>query len=91
MIDRISKKNGYEGKVSGVTSHLNSLVHGKPESAHWNYVEIEAGKLGHAVSMQINNPRMCDELCVDAILWIANLMGMMAAYFPDGKYENAKM
>jgi hypothetical protein len=35
-----------------------------------------------AVSKILNRPDLCDDLCANAIPWLAVVLGMMAAYFP---------
>ena len=71
MLDEIKQEGKFESEVKGyqITKDLNSLVHGKPDSALWGMIEMENGKLGNAPSKMLNSPRLCDELCAD-ILWL---------------------
>jgi hypothetical protein len=62
---------------------MNSLVHGKPDSATWNLVPLGSDGVGHAVSKILNRPDLCDELCASAIPWLAVVQAMMAVYFLD--------
>jgi len=66
-----------------ITRSLNSLAHGDPASAMWNLIEIDDGKMGHAVSKILDRPDLCDRVSGDAAAWMAVLLGMMHAIFPD--------
>ncbi len=66
-----------------ITRSLNSLTHGDPASAMWNLVETSEGEMGHAVSKILDRPDLCDRVCGDAAAWMAVLVGMMHAVFPD--------
>jgi hypothetical protein len=85
MFDEIQAKLERTPRVEGrnLTASMNSLVHGKPDSARWNLVSIGESRVGHAVSKILNRPDLCDELCADVIPWVAVVQGMMAAYFPE--------
>jgi hypothetical protein len=85
MLDEI-KQNGnwnIESKGYELTASLNSLVHGKPDSAFWGMVVMENGNLGNAPSKMINSPRLCDELCADIVPWLVVVVSMICAYFPE--------
>jgi hypothetical protein len=86
MLKRIQEKQGRNPIIPGhvLTEAMNSLVHGRPDSAPWNMVPLKNG-VGHAVSKILNRPDLCDELCADVIPWAGVLLGMMAAYFPNRK------
>ena len=85
MLDEI-KQNGnwnLESKGYELTASLNSLVHGKPDSAFWGMVVMENGNLENAPSKMINSPKLCDELCEDIVPWLVVVVSMMCAYFPE--------
>lgn len=65
-----------------LTAAMNSLVHGKPDSAKWNLVTLGKNGVGHAVSKILNRPDLCDSLCMDVIPILLVIQAMMAAYFP---------
>ena len=71
-----------------ITKSLNSLTHGDPASAMWNLVETQPGKLGHSVSKLLERPDICDKACRDAATWIAVLLSMMHAIFPEKQQRN---
>jgi hypothetical protein len=73
----------FPGVGREITNSLNSLTHGDPDSADWNLVEIGNGAVGYGVSKIIDNPNLCDKICLDAVGWLANLLGMMCALFPE--------
>lgn len=85
MFDAIQAKSDRETVIRGrdFTASMNSLLHGKPDSAPWNLVPLGEDGLGHAVSKILNRPELCDELCANVMPWIAVVQGMMAAYFPE--------
>lgn len=83
-----SKTPGLDG-VRGhqLTDSMNSIVHGRPDSAKWNMVWVGPDRAGNAPSKIVNRPELCDEICANTIPWLALVQGMMNAYFPDA-YEN---
>lgn len=85
MFEAIQKKLGREDFVKGynLTKDWNSLVHGKPDSAMWNYVFTKQGRLGHASSKILNRPELCDDLCANIIPYVVIILSMMVAYFPN--------
>jgi hypothetical protein len=85
MFDAIQAKQQHNPAISGrdLTATMNSLLHSKPDSAPWNMVPLGETGFGHAVSKILNRPDLCDDLCANAIPWLAVVQGMMAAYFPN--------
>ncbi len=85
MSDAIQAKWQHSPVVAGrdLTATMNSLLHAKPDSAPWNMVPLGEAGFGHAVSKILNRPDLCDDLCANAIPWLAVVQGMMAAYFPS--------
>lgn len=84
MLDAIRDKWPSDSRLAGreLTTAMNSLAHGKPDSGPWNMVSLADGNLGHAVSRILDRPDLCDALCADVIPWVVVVQGMMAAYFP---------
>jgi hypothetical protein len=84
MFDAIQAKQprGPVFRGSDLTAPMNTLLHGKPDSAPWNLVPIGEEGIGHAVSKILNRPDLCDDICGDLIPWIVVVQGMMATYFP---------
>jgi len=66
-----------------ITRSLNSLTHGDPASAMWNLVNTGKDAVGHAVSKILERPDLCDKICREAAAWMAVLMAMMTAIFPE--------
>lgn len=85
MFEEIKKKEekGLDVKGHELTAPLNSLVHGKPESAAWNSIIMGDGKFGNAPSKMLSSPSLCDELCADVLPWLTIIPAMMCAYFPE--------
>jgi hypothetical protein len=85
MFDAIQETWERESPVRGgaLTKLMNSLVHGKPDSAPWSLVPLRGGRFGHAPSKALNRPDLCDDLCDELIPWLAVVPAMMAVYFPD--------
>ena len=85
MFDAIQTKWQRDQIVRGrdLTATMNSLLHAKPDSAPWNLVSLGETGFGHAVSKILNRPELCDDLCANAIPWLAVVQAMMATYFPD--------
>jgi hypothetical protein len=89
MFEKIQAKQQPGSPIRGgdLTAPMNSLLDSKPDSARWNAVSLEEGKLGHAVSKILNRPELCDELCTNALPWLVVVTTMMAAYFPDAPHQ----
>ncbi|MCW6550165.1 hypothetical protein NFB56_15065 [Yersinia ruckeri] len=87
MFTAIQKKLDRQPVVPGheLTNILNSLVHGKPDSAPWNLVSLGGNKAVHAVSKILQRPELCDELCVNVIPQLCIISSMMTAYFPNSR------
>jgi len=90
MLEEIQIKLERDEFVKGhiITEKWNSIVHGKPDSAIWNFIFTEKGQLAHASSKIIDRPDLCDDLCANVIPWIAIVLSMMVSFFPDK--ENAQ-
>jgi len=73
-----------------MTKGLNSLTHGSPESADWNTINLDDGRLGFGVSKNLDNPGLCDEICDDVIPWLVVIGGMMAKIFPDAHHVGGR-
>lgn len=85
MMEEIKRYGKVDLDVKGyeLTASLNSLVHGKPDSAFWGMVLMEDGNLGNAPSKMVNSPELCDELCAEIIPWLVVIVSMMCAHFPE--------
>jgi hypothetical protein len=66
-----------------LTALYNSIIHGKPDCAVWSTVELGDGRLGHAPSKILNNPKMCDEICQLCVPWLVCVQCMIKCYFPE--------
>lgn len=87
MFDAIQRAGSSKLDVRGVdvTASMNSLVHGKPDSARWNQTGLAGEKAGHAASKLLHRPDLSDEVSSDATAWLAVTLAMMIAYFPNAK------
>jgi hypothetical protein len=85
MFEKIQGKQRPGSPIRGgdLTAPMNSLLHSKPDSARWNLVPLKGAGFGHAVSKILDRAELCDELCANAIPWLAVVQTMMAAYFAD--------
>jgi hypothetical protein len=92
MFDAIQAKLKQGPAIPGrhLTAQMNSLLHAKPDSAPWNMIPLSDSRRGHAVSKILDRPELCIELCVSTIPWLAAVIGMMRAYFPDESTVNPK-
>jgi hypothetical protein len=74
---------------------FNHLVHGDPIGSEWNLVELSDGALGYSVGKVINDPELCDFVCLQSYCYLIVLRGMMTACFADAvrhqrtKYDDA--
>jgi hypothetical protein len=85
MLESLGPSMGYPKTFKGheATAPLNSILHGKPDSAAWSLTPLGNGDYGHTPSKQLSSPAFCDEVCANAIPWLVCVQGMMAAYFPE--------
>lgn len=70
----------------GGTHDWNSATHGDPFSSRWNLANFN-GVAAFPVSKNLKAPHVVDEICAEAIPWLASAMGMMGAAF--GEKEEA--
>ncbi len=85
MLESLGSSMGYPTTFKGheATAPLNSVLHGKPDSAVWSLTPLSDGTFGHTPSKQLNSPALCDEVCDNAIPWLICVRCMMGAYFPE--------
>ena len=85
MFDAIQAEWGQASRIPGkdLTASMNSLLHGRPDSAWWSLIPLADESIGHAPSKILNRPDLCDDICADVIPWLAVVQAMMNAYFPD--------
>ena len=80
----------FPGVGPEITRSLNSITHGDPDSGVWSLIQMSDGGLGHAVSKILNNPSLCDKVCMEAAVWLAVIMGMINAVFSDIEHEQTE-
>jgi hypothetical protein len=85
MVDYLNEKL-LEGRspMKGFSQAFNSATHGDPFSAQWNVV-LHDGIPVFPVSKNLCSPGLADEICAEAIPWLASTMGMMSAAFNAGE------
>ncbi len=71
--------------LKGFTHDLNSATHGDPFSARWNIVLRDDGVPVFLSSKNPTSPTLADEICAEAIPWLAATMGIMSAAFGQGE------
>lgn len=76
--DHLLKEDGLS--VKGITNDLNSATHGDPLSARWNVV-LRDGIPVFLPSKNLESPGLADEICAEAIPWLAVTTGVMSAAF----------
>lgn len=69
--------------VKQIGETFNHIVHGDPLGSQWNLVHLSDGGLGYSVGKVINDPELCDFICLQSYSYLIVLMGMMAACFPE--------
>jgi hypothetical protein len=77
------------GVGRGITQPYNSITHGDPDSGVWSLVQMSDGGLGHGVSKILDDPGMCDQVCMEATVWLSAIMGMLCAIFPEADEDQA--
>ena len=82
-------KDKFPNIGSTITPTYNSLTHGDPESAFWNLIRTEDGNVGYGVSKIIDNPSLCDKICLEGSTWLLVLISTAAGIFPNlDEYDN---
>lgn len=66
-----------------ITGPLNGVLHGKPESAIWTTVQIGADQWGQLPSKMLNDPALCDKICMETDSLLLMLQIMMDIIFPQ--------
>ncbi len=88
MVEYLNQQllKGEFASLKGFTHDLNSATHGDPFSARWNIVLQEDGTPVFLPSKNLRSPELADEICAEAIPWLAATMGIMSAAFgQDGQ------
>ncbi len=67
-----------------ITTSLNSLVHGDPQSSEWNLIIDSSGVSAYSVSKILNRPVICDHVAIEAASYLAELTGLMTTVFIVG-------
>ena len=82
MFENLNERllGGVYPSVKGFTHDFNSATHGDPLSARWNVV-LRDGVPVFLASKNLHSPELADEICAEAIPWLASAMGMMSAAF----------
>ena len=62
-----------------ITPVHNSLTHGDPDSAIWNIIQTTDGSPGYSGSQIVDNPTLCDKVCLEASTWLLVLTSMTMA------------
>ncbi len=89
MIDQLGKGDArWQNLGAAITRPLNSITHGKPDSARWSVIDIGEGRVAHGVSKLLDNPNLCDKVCDDTASWLLMISIMMGIVFPPA--ENAE-
>lgn len=83
MFEVIQERMKRPEKIKGVqiTDEMNSMLHGRPESALSNLITLDNEHLGFSVSKILNRPDLCDDICAEVSLWLIVVQAMMTAYF----------
>ena len=63
---------------------FNHLVHGDPIGASFNLVKVNSG-FGYAVSKVLNEPDLCDFICIQSQCYLIVIMARMIGCFPISK------
>lgn len=69
------------------TREYNSLSHGDPSSAAINLGFTEHGEPIFGVSKDLEDPELCDRVCSEATVWLAQLILAGSRIFPERPAE----
>ena len=72
-----------QDKFPGVTELYNSLTHGDPASAIWNIIQLNNGAVGYSVSKIINDPVLCDRVCLNTLGWLVVILVVSEKVFSE--------
>lgn len=65
------------------------IVHGDPTGAQWNVVRLSNGGLGYSVGKVVNDPELCDFICLQACCYLVTLGSLMRTPFPLSASEGS--
>ncbi len=86
MSDQLGKGDArWQNLGATITRPLNSITHGKPDSAQWSLIDLGEGNVAHGVSKLLDHPPLCDKVCDDTASWLLMIYIMMDIVFsrPD--------
>jgi hypothetical protein len=81
MLNSIGKDD-FPNIGSKITPIYNSLTHGDPDSAIWNLVHTKDGGIGYSVTKIIDEPSLCDKICLEGSTWLLVLISLAITIFP---------
>jgi hypothetical protein len=69
--------------AKAICRHYDHIVHGDPIGAASNLVELPEDRLGYAVGKVLNNPGLCDEVCIQGQSFLIVLTARAISCFPE--------
>lgn len=88
MLDALGGNDAPRDFGRQVSRPMNSLVHGDPDSSAWNLISIPSGRMGYAVGRISDRPDLCELAASNSDRWLALLIAMMCAIFPEQMRRN---
>jgi len=73
----------FSNEIREDIAELNHITHGDPVGSKWNLIPLSDGTMGYSSGKVINDPDLCDYICVKSYLFLIVLMGLMATTFPE--------
>lgn len=72
-----------DGQAQQVAQLLHHITHGDPIGSTYNLIDLEEHGPSYSVSKSLNDPKLCDFICEQAMCYLVVLSGRMAACFPE--------
>jgi hypothetical protein len=82
MLTSVTKNNFNKLKSQEIVSLFNHIDHGDPQGSEFNMAKTSKTSQAYVVGRSISEPRLCDFVCNNALVWLNFLVAKMVCCFP---------
>lgn len=66
-----------------ITQHFNAIVHADPLGARKQATKLDDSRVGYTASKSLNDIEKCDDICIQALCYLAVLTARAVQIFPE--------
>jgi hypothetical protein len=70
-----------------ITDHFNSIIHADPIGARTQAITTSNGRPGYTSSKTLRDVEKCDEICIQATMYLIILLARATQIFPEATYQ----